>query len=130
MQLVLDETCTKDLTDLLDLAIAAGLGVTVNIVTGTPPVSWLLALYWALVTIEAFVVDEVVKRTDKGEGVTMNISWIPIGLDTLASIASAGTAAPEIPFIIQAVEQATLLGELSNPGGGSLWYSFFWITAN
>jgi hypothetical protein len=141
VQLMLDENCTTALYDFLNLIMTAGavggLSGLLSALPATsilpPPANLLVMLYWAVVALEAFLVSEVIKLADNASpkrGVTINISWIPLSADVLATLASGGAAAPEIPFIVEALEQATLVGELSNPGGGSFWYSFFWITSN
>ena len=126
------------LYDFLNLIVGAGAtGGAANLISAYPavallpfPANILTIIYWIIVALEAWLVAEVIKVTDTHNGITVNISFIPLSLDALSAIGSLGADSPEIPMIVEGLEQATLLEELANPGAGSMWYSLFWITGN
>jgi len=132
-QLVLDEHCTGLMVDLLDkIILGVAIGAIGNIVSAPPPLYPLLLLWWTVLAAQPFLVEEDIKGADekRKQGVTFNISWIPLGPGVLADIASAGTGIPTVTYAEELAEEATLVAELTNPGFGSQWYSFFWITGN
>jgi hypothetical protein len=134
VQLILDENCTQTLEGLLQKVLnqadAYGLAAKAVSILASGPSAILTTFFWVLAIIEAALVNGAIVSTDKGNGVTINISWIPLGATLLADMVSAGTATPELVNLVEMAEQATLFADNTNPGSGSQWYSFFWFTAN
>jgi hypothetical protein len=133
VQLVFGEDCTQALLNLLQLATDKSLSNFLEAAAAaliSAAASPLTMLFWFIAFLESLIVQGDIKGADKGNGVTVNISWIPISATILLDIASSGTATPEMLNLVKLAEEGTLFAELSDPGFGNQWFSFFWITGN